>query len=291
MNETFLANVWSKKIKEQLQPSYVWVDGCNREYEGEIKNKGDKVRIKTIATVSAHRISRKDASSALAAADKLDGAELSLDIDQITYAVVKCDNIDELQADVKLWDKSTKKLAEAIACDHDKFMASKMADCQNMISDGNNAYWSLTPNKVLNLILLLKQKLIKNNIPATAPLELIVPPEVATLLIKMKILTDTDNTDVLANGGIGKVLGLVTKQSNTCYTDSSSYTYGCLRVKDDAMAFAQQINKTIAFRDDKNELDADYVKTYSVFGGKILFQDEIVGFKVNVSSGIALENS
>lgn len=282
-NETFIPQVWAKAIAEKLEPRFIWVEGCNRDFEGDIKQRGDAVRIKTVGEVTAHRISAKNHSQQLAAPDSLNGGELIVNCDQLTYAQVKCDNIEELQNDPKVWAKAQNKIASAIAGDLDNFVAGLSAGVKNVITveqdstSGNKRV--LNADKLINYILKAKEALYVNNVSKEAALELIVPEEVHTLATKAKILVSTDNDGYLTNGKVGSLLGLTVKSSNNYYTDASGLKAICLRVKDEAVAFASQITKVIKYRDDANEIDSDFVRAYSIFGGKVLFQDQIVVIK------------
>ena len=43
--QNFIPDVWSTAINRELERSLVYAEGCNRQYEGEVKKMGDTVRI------------------------------------------------------------------------------------------------------------------------------------------------------------------------------------------------------------------------------------------------------
>lgn len=276
---TFIPEVVAAGIEKALKPAWVLVDGCNRSYEGAIKNQGDTVKIRTVGSVTAHSLARSASRSSIEAAEEIEGSFLTLPIDQILYTNAKVDSIDELTTDVSLMNATTKEMADALADGHDTYVAGLIYSAYTddstigVLNSGSN--WALTSSNILDMVLKAKELLFTNNVKRNAALELIINPAIEALLTKTGVLQMTSNNDIYENGKIGKVLGVDVKVSNNLYTDDSSVVYCCLRVKDKAMAFAQQVSKVIHYRDDSNELDADFIKSYSLFGAKVLFTDEI----------------
>ena len=50
----FIPEIWSGKLVEKFYASTVLAAISNTDYEGEIKNKGDRVRIRTKPTINIH---------------------------------------------------------------------------------------------------------------------------------------------------------------------------------------------------------------------------------------------
>src|SRR5438270_4200668 len=50
----FIPEIWSGKLVEKFYASTVLAAISNTDYEGEIKNKGDRVKIRTKPTISIH---------------------------------------------------------------------------------------------------------------------------------------------------------------------------------------------------------------------------------------------
>ena len=281
----FIPEVIAAGIEKKLNPKWVWVDGCNRSYEGEIKRKGDTVKIRTVGKISAHTLARSADRTSIAEAEELEGDMLTLPIDQILYTNCKVDSIDELATDVSLMDATTDEMATALADGHDKYVAALADTATNAVLDGSDSPWELNPSNIMDMLLEAKTALKKKNVPDGAALEFIGTPEIEACAIKAGIITKTSNDDMYKNGVVGKTLGITIKTSNNVYhnsTNDNNYDACCLRVRDKAMAFAQQISKVIKYRKDASELDADFVKSYSLFGAKVLFNDYMV--KIPVTS-------
>ena len=48
----FLSTVWSENLLTALDTKYIGVANCNRDYEGEIKEKGSKVKICGVGSIT-----------------------------------------------------------------------------------------------------------------------------------------------------------------------------------------------------------------------------------------------
>src|SRR6202158_3284564 len=53
----FIPEIWSGKLVEKFYASTVLAAISNTDYEGEIKNKGDRVKVRTKPTISIHAYS------------------------------------------------------------------------------------------------------------------------------------------------------------------------------------------------------------------------------------------
>ena len=56
--ENFKAKIWSKAIDRELERAFVFADGTNQSYSGEIKGLGDTVRILGMATSRSQHLKR-----------------------------------------------------------------------------------------------------------------------------------------------------------------------------------------------------------------------------------------
>src|SRR5258708_35301758 len=77
----FIPEIWSGKLVEKFYASTVLAAISNTDYEGEIKNKGDRVKIRTKPTISIHDYK----SDGLLGLDRPPGATVAFDIGNGTY--------------------------------------------------------------------------------------------------------------------------------------------------------------------------------------------------------------
>lgn len=275
----FIPEVYAAGVEHALNEEWVIVDICNRNYEGEIKKQGDSVRIKTVGRITAHSLTRATKRTELTAAEEIEGDTIIFPINQIRYTHVFVDSIDELATDVNLMNESAKETAVALAAQHDKYAAEiAYKGATNKLA----VIASLNPDNIVDTILEAKTKLYEKNVSRNAALELVVTPEIEAVLVKAAILTKSNNVEDFKNGKIGMTLGVNVRVSNNVYLDSGNK--GCFMTTKDAVAFAEQVSKTITYREDGKYLDRDIIKTYTLFDAKVIWADRIIGIPVTATS-------
>lgn len=274
----FIHEVWATGIEKQLETKRVMVEGCTKEFDGQIKKQGDEVVIRSLAKPTIHKITTSASYNKIEDPEQLADSAMRVKVDQIAYFNVSISNIDEVQADAPLFDEFSGLCAEALADDEDKFVGN-FANDEGVTSVIEIA--SLDANNVYDYILQATQKLRENNVPSTADIELIGTPAMITRIKKSKVLTDTDNSDILRNGGVGKVDGVVIRESNNVAkdTETSSKDRVMVRVRKKACAFVEQINKIIPYSPE-GQLDTDALKGYVLYGGKVIRPEQIVVLEV-----------
>ena len=55
--DTFIPKLWSSRLMYNLEKAHVATNFVNRDYEGEIKQKGDTVHINTIGAITVNSYS------------------------------------------------------------------------------------------------------------------------------------------------------------------------------------------------------------------------------------------
>lgn len=94
----FIPEIWSGKLVEKFYASTVLAAISNTDYEGEIKNKGDRVKIRTKPTITI----RDYKADGLLGLDRPSGSNVELYIDQGKYFSLILDDVMELQSDLNL---------------------------------------------------------------------------------------------------------------------------------------------------------------------------------------------
>ena len=92
----FIPEIWSGKLVEKFYSSTVLAAISNTDYEGEIKNQGDRVRIRTKPTITI-RDYRADGALQL---ERPEGNDLTLFIDKGKYFNTILDDVMEVQSDL-----------------------------------------------------------------------------------------------------------------------------------------------------------------------------------------------
>src|SRR6188768_2046534 len=95
---TFIPVLWSTKLIEKFYASTVLAAISNTDYEGEIKNKGDKVIIRTKPTITI----RDYLVDGLLAIDRPSAPTVDLTIDKGKYFNLILDDVMEVQSDLNM---------------------------------------------------------------------------------------------------------------------------------------------------------------------------------------------
>lgn len=93
--EKFIPTIWSAKILDALDKSLVYAQLFNRDYEGEITEAGDTVKIGAIGDVSIKDYTKNDD---IAAADEVTPTVKTLTINQAKYFNIAVDDVDAAQS-------------------------------------------------------------------------------------------------------------------------------------------------------------------------------------------------
>src|SRR6266568_1923213 len=94
----FVPEIWSGKLVEKFYASTVLAAISNTDYEGEIKNKGDRVKIRTKPTIAIHNYT----ADGLLGLDRPTGGTLELYIGNGKYFSLILDDVMEIQSDLNI---------------------------------------------------------------------------------------------------------------------------------------------------------------------------------------------
>src|SRR6516162_8911427 len=113
----FIPEIWSGKLVEELYASTVLAAISNTDYEGEIRNKGDRVKIRTKPTITI----RSYLADGLLALDRPTGGTVELYIGNGKYFSLILDDVMEVQSDLNIlsmWsDDAAQQLKIAVDTD------------------------------------------------------------------------------------------------------------------------------------------------------------------------------
>ena len=124
----FIPSVWEETINRELERACVFVEDCNRQYEGLVSKKGDSVHILGVGKPTIKTLERANASGEIDEAEELEDTSTILNINQIRYFNYKVGDIDKAQAVGGLMDALSAETSEALANEMDKFIANMATD-------------------------------------------------------------------------------------------------------------------------------------------------------------------
>lgn len=136
---SFIPTIWSARLLENLRKAQVFAGLVNRDYEGEIAQFGDTVKIGGIGAVTLGNYAKNSTSLSW---QVLADASQSLLIDQSKYFAFKVDDVDQAQTKPKLMDEAMREAAYALSDNIDQFIAglhAQAASANKIGSDGGSA--------------------------------------------------------------------------------------------------------------------------------------------------------
>lgn len=264
----FQPEIWAAQLLSSLKKNLVAAGPSvvNRNYEGQIANAGDTVRITSISrpTVASYV---KDSTTITP--ETLTDANRSLLIDQAKYFAFEVDDIDLRQSvnGGALMDEAATEAAYALADVADAYVLGLYSgvDSGNAISTTSITTAALA---VSNLIA-LKVKLDVANVP-TQGRYVIVPPWYHGLLLGSDLFVRVDasgNDQALRNGMVGRAFGFDVLVSNNCINVTGD-DYIVQAGYPGAISFAEQIAKVEAYRPESAFSDA--LKGLHLYGAKLV---------------------
>lgn len=297
----FIPEVWSGKLQVKFYKSTVLGEITNNDWEGEIKGQGDKVHIRTIPTITIRSYTKGQNLTS----EVPQSTPLELLIDKGKYFAVVLDDVDAVQADVKLMDMFTNDASQQmkIAIDGDVLgsvyadaaAANKGATAGAISGDINlgatGAPRQCTSANVLDMILDMGQVLDEQNVPEDGRW-VVIPAWMASLVkrsdLKQAYLTG-DSVTPLRNGKIGMIDRFTVYVSNNLAktTDlgsdaasggtggaADSQAWRILAGTRDAISFASQITNVESLR--AQSTFGNIMRGLNVYGYKVTKPEALV---------------
>jgi len=278
----FVPEIWSGKLIEKFYAATVLAAISNTDYEGEIQNKGDKVKIRTKPTITI-RDYTLDQSLLV---DRPSASTVELTIDFAKYFNEVLDDVMERQADMNLlsmWaddaseqmkitiDTSVLALISAGISADNKGATSGIKS--NDINLGQAAApASVTPLNVLDYIVDMGTVLDEQNIPETSRW-LVVPPWLAGMIKKSDLRNASisgDGVSLLRNGRLGMIDRFTMYCSNLLPTavEGAATATRVFAGHPHGLTFASQISKVETLRSESTF--GTLLRGLQVYGAKVL---------------------
>ena len=272
----FIPSVWAESINRELERACVFVEDCNRQYEGLVASKGDSVHILGVGKPSIKSLDRNNATGEIDSAEEIQDTSVILNINQIRYFNYMVGDIDKAQAVGGLMDSLSAETSEGLANEMDKYISAMAAD-ESVPKLTENAT-VVTKDNVLDILDDAIMKLQENDVSMASGITVTVSPRFYKLFKQAYIAKDTDNSDFLKNGKVAMYGNVAIKLSNNVVkTESGAVDNIMIRTKR-AIAFVNPLTHTEAYRPEKTFADA--VKGYVLFDGKVVRPKEIVNINV-----------
>lgn len=282
--ENFIPEVWSARLLFNLNRAHVFTQAgvANRDYEGEVQEAGDTVRINSIGRVT---ISSYTKNTDLAAPEALNDAQTVLTIDQARYFNFQIDDVDRAQQRPKVMDAAMQEAAWGLNDVADGYMAGLYTDIDtgNFVGTEASPKTGYSAANVYEFLVDLKVMLDQQNVPNDGRF-CIVPPFVHGYLLKDQrfVSAGTAATDgVLRNGEVGMAAGFRILLSNNVKSTTATTKYKCIAGHPLAWTFVEQIRRVEAYRPERRFADA--VKGLYLFGAKVTRPSALACLVINTT--------
>ena len=272
----FIPAVWAETINRELERACVFVEDCNRQYEGLVASKGDSVHILGVGKPTIKTLDRDNASGQIDSPEEIEDTSVILNINQIRYFNYMVGDIDKAQAVGGLMDALSQETSEGLANEMDKFI-SNMAVSSDVEKLTTNAT-VVTKDNVLDILDTAIMKLQENDVPMSSGITITVSPRFYKLFKQAYITKDTDNSDFLKNGKVAMYGNVTVKLSNNVVKTEDNTVDNIMIRSKRAIAFVNPLTHTEAYRPEKTFADA--VKGYVLFDGKVVRPREIINVNV-----------
>ena len=272
----FKAKIWSKAIDKELERAFVFADGTNQQYSGEIKGLGDTVRILGVGkpTVTEHDLI--DGDITLSTPEKVSDTSVSLVVDKASYFNYAVGDIDKAQGAGKVMATLNDEASQEVANKIDQYIANLVHPDVNTIGVQAFGATQVSNANILSTMDAVQAKLYENDVNPATEVEMIVPPSIYMLFRQAYQAKDTDNSEYLTNGKVARYGNMTIKMSNNVAhktVSSKEHYYIQVRTKR-AIALAMSEAHTEAYRPESSFSDA--VKGFKLYGAKIVRPKELV---------------
>lgn len=263
--QNFIPTLWSETLYTELEKDYVGVKLSSREFEGEIRGEGDRVKIVGVGPVTVFDYTK---NSDMPTAEVLSDTARTLIIDQAKGFNFFLDSIDLAQSKKGLMQAAMKEASNALSDVADKYIYSLEDESVTTLTNA-----SANSVNIINTIADARRILMEHNVPNSARISLEVPPCIEQKLVLAKVLRDTDNSQALGRGYIGSFMGFDVYVTNNI-TKGEDGSYRCFARTQRAIAFAEQVSAVKAYEPELRHGDA--VKGLHLYGAKIVYPKELV---------------
>lgn len=274
----FIPEIWSQKLNNMLEKDCVMLQCVNRNWEGEIKNQGDKVKIITPAEVTISTLGSENISYS-----ELNPTSTDLVIDQKKFFAFKINDVASVQSNSDIMEAHLKNARKAIEEVQDAYLLAQHAnvDSSNIVGTDSSPI-TLDKSTIYSYFVQLALCL-KNSDAVTTGVRpwVVINPTIESYLLQSTEFIGAHKVadETLRDGAIGRIAGMdVLVSTNLTATDSKYYV---LAGTNDAITFASQLAKIESLRD--KDSFADLVRGLYLYGAKTVQPKSLAKMVVSAS--------
>lgn len=288
----FIPQIWANTLLPSLRANLVYGNLFNEDYQGEISQMGDTVKINSIGDITIFNYTK---DTDLNAPQTLTDAQSILTISQAKAYNFEVDDVDQAQSNPKVMGEAMSWAAYELANTMDQYFAGFYVDASNNVGSSGSPVTPVVATSanigsgttVYDYLVLLNQKLTEAKVPKQGRW-CTVPPWVTTLLIqdirftsfntpeaRLTIMTNKldASAGAITDAYLGKVAGMDVYESiNAPHLSGTVGTTGSTDVvmagHTMSLTKAQGLKKVEAYRPPLRFADA--VKGLCLYGAKTI---------------------
>lgn len=278
----FIPEIWSGQLNEKFYTASVLNEISNNKYEGEIKNKGDQVTIRTVPDITI----RDYVENQALVVEYPEAPTIDLTIDYAKYFNFTIDDIAAYQSDLSLMEDWSRDASEQMKNTIDYAVLNSIAADAHADNTGttagaiSNGYSlgttgspvALTKANILEYVTALSAVLDEKNVPQDGRW-CVIPAWMRWMFINSDLKDASmtgDGKTILRNGRIGVLDNMTLYVSNNLapVTDGAVSAYNIMAGHKSALTFASQITKVESLRSEQTF--ADLIRGLNVYGYKVV---------------------
>lgn len=291
----YAVQLWSPKITAYLKNLGAYADIVNKDYEGEIKNKGDRVHFfsKTGLTVRDYNVDATGFSEITT--EQPQGEKMTLAVDQQKYIAFEVEDIDKVQANVKIVDEWTETMASSFADVKDAYIHSLAVAGAGTKLHSDSAQ-QITKDNVWAEVCAMQRVLTRNKALTKAGLDysgkrpaLVITPEFQEILLQCSnYFANAFGNEVLRKGQVGHIgvfdvfVDTNIQTASTGTGTGKSYNQTIIAMTSQGITYADQITETETYRSQKSFKDV--VRSLMTYGATVANANCIVSSKITTAN-------
>jgi N4-gp56 family major capsid protein len=267
----FIPAVWSQNLNRQLRKARNMAALTNADYEGDISDRGDTVKITRPSSISI-----KDYDGSVTYDDP-SSTQQTLTITEARYFAFGIDDVDAVQANSDLVSNFTEEAGESMADDDDEYIAGHYTDvhADNVIAKDN-----ITESNVYEKLVEAGKRLDAKNVPSSGRVAALSAEMLSLLRKADEFIKASDLGDeVVQTGAIGMAAGFSIFLSNSVQVanDGTDDVEHNVLGTDAAITFADQFVQMEAMRLE-NQF-GDGIRGLHVYGSQTVRPEALVDLR------------
>jgi len=267
----FVPEKWATKLDENLYNTSTMLKLVNTDYEGEIKNGGDTVQIRTPGTVSYGTYSGS------VSYEDLSPTKTSMLIDQYKYFAFSVSDIEKAQSDIEIMENHVDEANESRRLTIDSHLLAHYAnassanqvDASDYEGGAADAGVPLSKDTIYKHFTALRRKLANSNaIPQGSMPWVVINPTVTDYLSQCPEFLNLEKLGEKAvkDGKVGRIAGFDIYETTNLTAVSSKYY--CLAGTKKSITFAHQLSKVEDIR--REGTFGTGVRGLDLYGSKVI---------------------